>query len=149
MLHLLDTMKAMEAQKTASAQAPAAPLEAAGHPVQPMAAQPIADQPMPMPPHIPNVTPAQMPVEEASDEERGEERKKVFKRGKITYASGNFEVECQIRDLNTTGAKLRLSGEVTVPSCFDLIILPEKIVKKAQVCWKEELTLGIRFIEPE
>jgi hypothetical protein len=37
---------------------------------------------------------------------RTEARHKVLRKGKITYGNGAFEVECQVRDLNTTGAKL-------------------------------------------
>ena len=104
--------------------------------------------------HIPEVAPREP---EASDvqagdeaangaEDRGEARQKVLRRGKITWQSGNFEIECQVRDLSTTGAKLRLAGDVTTPSCFSIIIYPEKITKMAQVCWRDELTLGVQFI---
>ncbi len=76
---------------------------------------------------------------------RGEVRQKVLRRGKITYQ--NYEIECQVRDLSSTGARLRLAGDVTVPSCFKLLILPEKITKQVQVCWRDELMLGVRFME--
>ena len=76
---------------------------------------------------------------------RGEVRQKVLRRGKITYQ--NFEIECQVRDLSSTGAKLRLAGDVTVPSCVKLTILPEKITRMVQVCWRDELLLGVRFMD--
>jgi hypothetical protein len=105
--------------------------------------------------HIPEVDPREPEpgfveaVDEAGDdfESRGEARQKVLRRGKITWQSGNFEIECQVRDLSTTGAKLRMAGDVTTPSCFTITIYPEKITKMAQVCWRDELTLGVQFIE--
>ena len=84
--------------------------------------------------------------DEMSTEDRLEARRKVLKKGIIAYAAGNFQVECTIRDLNSKGAKLRLSGDVTVPSCFDLVILPEKITQKSQVSWRDGLDIGIQFI---
>ena len=83
----------------------------------------------------------------ANADGRGETRQKVLRRGKISWQNGNFEIECQVRDLSTTGAKLRLAGDVTTPSCFSITIYPEKIIKMAQVCWRDNLTLGVRFIE--
>lgn len=109
------------------------------------AALPAGDEP-----HIPDVTP-QYPSEEpdgslmADANARTEARQKVLRRGKITYQ--NFEIECQVRDISSTGAKLRLAGDVTVPSSFKLLILPEKITKMVQVCWRDELLLGVRFME--
>ena len=105
--------------------------------------------------HIPELDPREPETgfveahDEAGDgaESRGEARQKVLRRGKITWQSGNFEIECQVRDLSTTGAKLRLAGDVTTPSCFTITIYPENITKMAQVCWRDELTLGVQFIE--
>jgi hypothetical protein len=85
----------------------------------------------------------------ASDQadSRTESRHKVLRKGKIVFANGAFEVECQVRDLNSTGAKLKLSGDVTVPSSFDITIYPEKVTRTVQVCWREDLFLGIKFID--
>ena len=108
-------------------------------------AMPAADEP-----HIPDVTPHYPAAEPDGDliadaNARGEARQKVLRRGKITYQ--NFEIECQVRDISSTGAKLRLAGDVTVPSSFKLLILPEKITRMVQVCWRDELLLGVRFME--
>ena len=35
----------------------------------------------------------------------------MLRKGKITFGNGAFEVECQLRDLNSTGAKLKLFGD--------------------------------------
>ncbi len=159
MLHLLDRVKAMDAGHNGTSQAP----------VQAPARNETRAE---TPDFIPDITP-EMPaassgVDQASaapapdtdisaspepevaghsDEDRSTSRHKVLKRGKIIYAGHNFEVDCQIRDLSETGAKLRLLGEVTVPSCFEFVILPEKITKISQVCWRNGRDLGIRFVD--
>jgi len=105
--------------------------------------------------HVPELGPIETDAVLASEGEytsegaegRGEQRQKVLRRGKISWQNGNFEIDCQVRDLSATGAKLRLAGNVTTPSCLNLTILPEKITKLVQVCWRDDLTLGVQFIE--
>ena len=146
MLHLLDRAKAMSAEPPHAQHEPVTP-------PAPQAATAEPAHPASEDSHVPDVMSDfyDMVMENSTSTDpgnaRAEPRQKVLRKGKITYSNGNFEVECQIRDLNSAGAKLRLSGDVTVPSCFELIIYPEKICKTAQVCWRDELTLGIRFIE--
>lgn len=145
MLHLLDRAKAMSG--------PSVP----ARPNVPSQQSPSSLQDESTP-HIPDVAPATqidepgLPDDTASfasepADSRTEARHKVLRKGKITFGNGAFEVECQLRDLNSTGAKLKLSGDVTVPSSFDITIYPDKMTKTAQVCWRDELMLGIRFID--
>lgn len=145
MLHLLDRAKAMSGPSTAA--------RTVGPSQQPPASLQNESSA-----YIPDVAPAtgvdepglpDDPANFASDpaDTRTEPRHKVLRKGKITFGNGAFEVECQLRDLNTTGAKLKLSGDVTVPSSFEITIYPEKMTKTAQVCWRDELMLGIRFVD--
>lgn len=145
MLHLLDRAKAMSGPSAAAR--PHVPSQQSPYSLQDEST-----------PHIPDVAPATqidepgLPDDTASfttdpSDTRTEARHKVLRKGKITFGNGAFEVECQLRDLNTSGAKLKLSGDVTVPSSFDITIYPEKMTKTAQVCWRDELLLGIRFID--
>ena len=89
-------------------------------------------------PHIPALS---------DGKNRHEPRQQVNKTGSISYMGGDLNVECEISDLTASGAKLRLGDDVTVPSCFDLTILPDNATKKAQVCWRDNQELGIQFIE--
>jgi len=145
MLHLLDRAKAM------SGPAPHVQSGDAGQP-------PSTPVPPESPAHIPDLAPVIEPAASPSPangastisdqtDSRTESRHKVLRKGKIVFANGAFEVECQVRDLNSTGAKLKLSGDVTVPSSFDITIYPEKVTRTVQVCWREDLFLGIKFID--
>ena len=89
-------------------------------------------------PHIPDLS---------DGKSRVEHRQQVHKKGLISYVGGDLKVECEIRDLTSSGAKLRLTDDITIPSCFDLTVLPEETARKAQVCWRDNEELGIRFIE--
>ncbi len=101
----------------------------------------------------PNIPALNMPTEvdpqTASDDlhDRGEPRRQVSKKGLIVYQDNHLNVDCEINDLTATGAKLSLHEDITVPSCFELIILPENTSKRAQVCWRVDRQLGIQFIE--
>ena len=80
---------------------------------------------------------------------RHEHREQVHKTGSISYIGGDLNVECEISDLTTSGAKLSIGDDVTIPSCFDLTILPDNTSRKAQVCWRDNKQLGIQFIEED
>ncbi len=92
------------------------------------------------PPHIPTLSDGKI---------RDEARPQVHKTGSISYAGGDLDVECEISDLTSSGARLRLADDITIPSCFDLTILPDKTSRKAQVCWRDDQELGIQFIEED
>lgn len=92
------------------------------------------------PPHIPAL---------GNGKTRDEIRPQVQKTGSISYAGGDLDVACEISDLTSSGARLRLAEDVTIPSCFDLTILPGNTSRKAQVCWRDDQELGIQFIEED
>jgi hypothetical protein len=159
MLHLLDRAKAMSGPD-----AHGRPKPAPGCELGPVEAMPLDWEPdwhntvpdlmspdltgnatLPPDPLAGEINPAATP--QNADQMRREARHKVLRKGKITYSNGNFEVECQVRDLNSTGAKLKLAGDVTVPSCFQITIYPEKLTRSAQVCWRNDLVIGIRFLD--
>lgn len=124
LLHQLDRMKAINARSDDRS------LEKS-HPSQ-------SNDPNAVQPHIPAMS---------DGKSRQVQRHQVQKTGSISYAGGDLNVECEIRDLTSSGAKLRLGSDVTIPSCFDLTVLPDNTTKKAQVCWRDNQELGIQFLE--
>ncbi len=159
MLHLLDRAKAMSGPNALGQHKPAhvaavGPVEAKPLDWEPdwhntvpdlMKAEINGSDSQPGDPLIEPIDDTGLP--HSSEQVRQEPRHKVLRKGKITYSNGNFEVECQVRDINSTGAKLKLAGDVTVPSCFQLTIYPEKVTRAAQVCWRNDLVIGIRFLD--
>jgi hypothetical protein len=142
MLHQLDRVKALNAS-------------ARGTPPQGVEKKPHVSQGADAPaeqPHIPDIKDdkpdvgTQAATVDDHDDDRSEPRQQVNQKGLIVYAGQEADVECEIRDLTQAGAKLWLGADVTVPSCFDLTILPENTSKKAQVCWRDDRQLGIQFI---
>ncbi|MEO1162095.1 MAG: PilZ domain-containing protein [Pseudomonadota bacterium] len=144
MLHQLDRVKALNTSSPGDM-----PQNVEPRPHVSQAADAPAGQP-----HIPAVNDEQ-PVAEPQaafsdeDDDRTEPRTEVRQQGLIVFAGLERGLECEIRDLSSAGAKLHLGGNVTVPSCFTLTILPENTSRSAQVCWRDEQELGIQFIEEE
>lgn len=144
MLHQLDRVKALN---TSPSDYPPQGEEQNPHVSQ------RADAPAEQP-HIPAIHDEKSIVEPQvtfsdDDDDRSEPRQKVHQQGMVVYAGQEQGVACEIRDLTSAGAKLCLGDNVTVPSCFDLTILPENTVKTAQVCWRDDRELGIQFIEKD
>ena len=142
MLHQLDRVKALNTRKATSAARAAEP--------KPHVSQ-RADAPEEHP-HIPAMqdkAPVAEPQQTFSDndDDRSEPRPEVSQNGLIVFAGQEKGLACEIMDLTSAGAKLRLADDITVPSCFELTIQPENTAKTAQVCWRDERELGIQFIE--
>lgn len=142
MLHQLDRVKALNTS------APGDPPQ--GAEPKPHVSQ-AADAPAEQP-NIPAINDQQPVVEQQAtfsddDDDRNEPRPEVLQQGLIAYPGLDQGLQCDIRDLTSAGAKLRLADDVTVPSCFTLTVLPENTSRSAQVCWRDEQELGIQFIE--
>ncbi len=144
MLHQLDRVKALN---TSSPGGPPQGAEPKPHVSQ------AGDAPA-EPPNIPPLNDGQPVVEQQAtfsddDDDRNEPRQATSQDGLIVFAGQEQGFQCEIRDLTSAGAKLRLGEDTTVPSCFSLTILPENTSRSAQVCWRDEQELGIQFIEGE
>ncbi len=103
-------------------------------------------------PHIPAIN-EEMPDAEPQevftdeDDDRSEPRPEVNQHGLVVFAGQEKGLECEVMDLTTAGARLRLADDVTVPSCFELTVQPENTSKTAQVCWRNGRDLGIQFVD--
>ena len=80
-----------------------------------------------------------------SDERRRSPRQKAFLKGRINNGLG--DVDCLIRDLSATGAKLMFSGGIAMPPVIDLHIPMKKQVMRAKVQWRNGDEMGVSFIE--
>lgn len=77
---------------------------------------------------------------------RKEDRRRVLKTGKIEIGNKTI-VECTIRNLNSTGAKLQVADTYWVPENFILHIVNEDIRRACIVRWRSEVDLGIKFVD--
>jgi len=76
-------------------------------------------------------------------------RQRVLLAGKIVQGGGAFSMDCAIRDLSETGARLRLPAPAPVGEDFYLIEMRNGRVFHADVKWREGEELGVAFRHPD
>lgn len=78
---------------------------------------------------------------------RRETRLRTFLKGRIVFNNGNSSMDCLVRDLSGSGARLMLSQTATLPEGFDLHIPAKERVHKATLRWRREDSIGVTFAE--
>src|SRR3954464_4832718 len=74
-------------------------------------------------------------------------RLKALIAAKISFNNSQSTLDCLIRNLSDTGAKLIVSAAVTLPECFDLIVPPKSLTHRARTVWRRGEAMGVRFDE--
>ena len=80
-------------------------------------------------------------------EHRRETRQRVFLKGRITFNNGASSLDCLVRDLSPTGARLAMSETTTLPEAFDLYIAQKDKTYRATLRWRREDGVGVAFPE--
>jgi PilZ domain-containing protein len=85
--------------------------------------------------------------DERTDERRTATRQRSFLRGRIYYNNRLNSVDCLIRDISPTGARLTFSGTVSIPDVVDLYIPQKEQTLRATVHWRNGDELGVTFAD--
>jgi PilZ domain len=83
----------------------------------------------------------------ANAEQRQASRLRSLVGARIVLNNGQATVDCLIRDVSETGAKLILSSPVPLPDRFDLIVPQKGITRRVRVAWRRATEIGVRFEE--
>lgn len=75
---------------------------------------------------------------------RASPRQRVLKAGRIVLDDWRT-IECGVRDLSDTGAKLACPSPVGIPDEFRLLLVSDHTLRPAKVVWRKETSLGISF----
>ena len=87
-----------------------------------------------------------MTTPEPGEYDRGAPRRRVLKAAQIVYDGGRTVVECMIRDISDTGAKIDTEVALALPGAF-AIVLPDGVKRSASVVWQKANLLGIHFAD--
>jgi hypothetical protein len=68
--------------------------------------------------------------------------------GRIVFNNRSATLDCIIRNLSETGAKLELSSSVMIPERFELVIPRKGETRRARIVWHRDELMGIAFEEP-
>lgn len=86
---------------------------------------------------------------ESVEQRRANPRSRTLLEGHIIYNDRLSRMECTVRDLSETGARIVFAQPVKVPAQFELQIPKRKLVRQAQVMWYDGQNHGVMFIEGE
>jgi two-component system cell cycle response regulator len=79
------------------------------------------------------------------DDKRRTRRQRVLKEGRIITLANQSIVNCVVRDLSDTGARLKCGDQVAVPTEFRLQVGHERTVRPARAVWRRGNEIGIVF----
>lgn len=80
--------------------------------------------------------------------ERASVRRRVLKTGKIELRNKTV-VDCAVRNLSRTGARLQVADSHWVPEHFVLVIPSEGLRQTCRVQWRSAVDLGVEFEQSE
>jgi hypothetical protein len=81
------------------------------------------------------------------EQRRASPRSRTLLEGHIIYNNRLSRMECTVRDLSETGARIVFAQPVKVPAEFELQIPKRKLVRRAQVMWYDGQHHGIMFLD--
>ena len=73
-------------------------------------------------------------------------RRRVLKSGIAASNDRRLTVNCTVRDISDTGARLRVEGSMTVPDTFELLIPLDGLEAPCQVVWRKGGDVGVKFL---
>ncbi len=73
-------------------------------------------------------------------------RRRVLKGAIAAFNDRHCSVACTVRDISSTGARLRTEGSVNIPDTFELLIELDGTEADCEVVWRKGDEVGVRFI---
>ena len=79
--------------------------------------------------------------------DRKSDRARSILGARIIFNHGNSTIDCQIRNISASGAKLDVSQAVSIPEEFDIDVPQRGKVYRARLCWRDSGSAGIEFVQ--
>lgn len=79
------------------------------------------------------------------DNRRVAPRHRVLKDGKIVLLNNWSVVDCTVRDISDSGARLVCRDQAAVPQDFRLLLLSEQTIRSCTVVWRRGDEVGVHF----
>ena len=87
------------------------------------------------------------PAPKHASDQRIAPRLKALLAAKISFNNGQSTLDCLIRNLSDTGAKLIVSAAIALPDGFDLLIPQKSLTRRVRIAWRRGEAMGVRFDE--
>ena len=85
------------------------------------------------------------PAPAAVSHQPRKDRTRTWLRGKVVFGLGARSLDCAIRDLSQTGAKIRLGGAEALPQRVWLLHISQGLAFEARVAWMRGADIGLAF----
>ncbi len=78
---------------------------------------------------------------------RSSERIRAFLRAQIIFNNRMSTIDCIIKNISPTGARIALSDTLTVPAEFEIYIPQRGRSHHARLVWRDKDAIGVDFID--
>lgn len=76
-------------------------------------------------------------------EKRAAPRHRVLKRGTLAFGGGG--IDCTVRNLSASGARVDIASPLGLPSNFMLVIEADQFIRRCRPVWNNDRQLGVAF----
>ncbi len=80
-------------------------------------------------------------------ERRAHRRMRVLQRALIVFNNRLSTIECRVRDISDGGCRLRMGAPLTLPDRFIVHFVKTREERLAELTWRSDNELGVRFID--
>jgi hypothetical protein len=77
--------------------------------------------------------------------DRRARRSRTFLSAKIIMPNGNSVIDCVVRDVSRSGARIKVDEVAVVPAQFGLLIGSENQRERCRVVWRRPTEIGVTF----
>ena len=76
------------------------------------------------------------------------QRHRVLNGGKLILHDGQSLIDCVIRDMSDSGAKVRITIPTLLPKQIELLVVKNNMIYPAEVRWNRNSEAGLHFTGP-
>jgi len=80
---------------------------------------------------------------------RRERRGRTYLGGQVAFNNRWCTIDCLVRNMSQSGAKIEFPHPVLLPSEFDLIITQKGNSRPVRIVWRQATALGISFVDTD
>lgn len=80
---------------------------------------------------------------------RNEHRGRTYLGGQIAFNNRWSTIDCLVRNMSESGARIEFANPVLVPSDLELIIPLRGNSRRVRVVWRQAKALGISFVDKD
>jgi PilZ domain-containing protein len=82
------------------------------------------------------------------NDNRCAQRRRMLKDGRIVINKGFSLIDCAIRDVSPSGARLSVKPQCELPSELELLFVTEETLVPCELRWRRGDRLGVKFTGP-